>query len=84
MRVPAISGEKLVSCLTKKFGFQIVRQKGSHVSLRHPDGRAVTVPCHKGEDLSRGLLIKIIKKEVKISVEDFMKFFTILFTFFNN
>ncbi|HLW48817.1 MAG TPA: type II toxin-antitoxin system HicA family toxin [bacterium] len=27
-------------------GFSIARTKGSHVRLRHPDGRAVTVPVH--------------------------------------
>ncbi|HHV57920.1 MAG TPA: addiction module toxin, HicA family [Firmicutes bacterium] len=27
-------------------GFSRVRQKGSHVFFRHPDGRTATVPCH--------------------------------------
>jgi predicted RNA binding protein YcfA (HicA-like mRNA interferase family) len=36
-------------------GFQAVRQKGSHIFYRHPDGRTTTVP-HSGRDLA-GLLI---------------------------
>jgi len=39
-----------------KWGFQIVRQKGSHVFYRHPDGRYTTLPHHKGQDISRPLI----------------------------
>ncbi len=84
MNIPSISSQKLVNCLVKKFGFQIVRQKGSHISLRHEDGRAVTVPWHQGKDLSKGLLIKIIKKEVKVSVKDFFKVFQLFLLMINN
>ena len=40
---PAITGKKLISLLDK-FGFVASRQRGSHVMLRHPDGRATVVP----------------------------------------
>jgi len=30
----------------EKIGFKVVRQKGSHVYLKHPDGRATVVPGH--------------------------------------
>lgn len=42
-------------------GFEQVRQKGSHKFFRHPDGRTVTVPEHRGEDLGRGILAKILR-----------------------
>jgi predicted RNA binding protein YcfA (HicA-like mRNA interferase family) len=42
-------------------GFQQVRQRGSHKFFRHPDGRAATVPDHRGEDLGRGILAKILR-----------------------
>jgi len=32
----------------KRHGFEQVRQSGSHLILRHTDGRRVTVPIHKG------------------------------------
>ncbi len=41
-------------------GFRQSRQKGSHKFFRHPDGRTVVVPDHKGEDLGRGILAKIL------------------------
>ncbi|MDZ7664869.1 MAG: type II toxin-antitoxin system HicA family toxin [Desulfotignum sp.] len=32
-----------------------VRQKGSHVRMRHTDGRVTSVPCHPGQDIGKGL-----------------------------
>ena len=52
-----------------KLGFQIVRQRGSHVGMKHPDGRVTVVPVHKGEDLGRGIL-RQISKDVQISKEE--------------
>jgi predicted RNA binding protein YcfA (HicA-like mRNA interferase family) len=36
----------------RKLGFARVRQRGSHVFYRHPDGRTTTVPHHKRRDLA--------------------------------
>ena len=51
-------------------GFEKVRQKGSHVFYRHPDGRTTTVPHHGGRVLARSLIREILK-EIKISVEEY-------------
>ena len=59
-RLPSLNGEQIVQALGKA-GFQVLRQKGSHIYLKHPDGRATVVPVHKGESVGRGLLRKIIK-----------------------
>ncbi len=48
-----------------------MRQKGSHVFLRHFDGRTIVIPNHPGEKLDRGLLNKIIKKDLQINREEF-------------
>jgi len=45
----------------ESLGFAQVRQKGSHRFFRHQDGRTATVPDHKGEDLGRGILAKILR-----------------------
>ena len=55
-------------------GFQIVRQKGSHVFFQHPDGRTTVVPNHPGEEIDRRLLNKIIKHDLKMTREEFMKY----------
>jgi predicted RNA binding protein YcfA (HicA-like mRNA interferase family) len=48
MKLPALTGKQIVEIL-KKAGFEEVRQKGSHVFLKHPDGRRTFVPVHAGE-----------------------------------
>ena len=55
-------------------GFEKIRQEGIYVFFRHPDGRTTVIPNHPGEKLDRGLLIKIVKKDLGISKEDFMKY----------
>jgi len=50
-----------------------MRQSGSHIFLRHKDGRTTVVPNHPGEKLDRGLLNKIIRKDASISREEFEK-----------
>ena len=59
-RLPVLSARELIRIL-EKMGFEIVRQRGSHVRLKHEDGRVVTVPAHAGQDVSRGLLRKILR-----------------------
>lgn len=59
-KLPVIKGSELIAAL-RKAGFETVRQRGSHVRLRHPDGRVVTIPIHAGEELGRGLLRKILR-----------------------
>ena len=59
-RLPILSGRKVIRAL-EQIGFEVVRQKGSQVRLKHEDGRVVTVPVHVGQDTSRGLLRKILR-----------------------
>ena len=54
------------------WGFQVVRRKGSHVFYRHPDGRYTTLPHHKGQDISRPLIRKILN-EIQVSLEVFVE-----------
>jgi len=53
-------------------GFEIVRTHGSHVVLKHPDGRITVVPVHARESISVGLLLKIMN-DAKIEREEFVK-----------
>ena len=69
-RLPALTAKELIRAL-EKAGFQMIRQRGSHVRLRHPDGRVVTVPVHAGQ-IGRGLLKKILR-DARMSIEDLLK-----------
>ena len=70
-KLPSLEGEQVIKALNKA-GFEVFRQKGSHVYLKHSDGRATVVPVHKGEAVGKGLLMKILK-DVDIEKEDFIK-----------
>ena len=55
-----------------KWGFQVIRQKGSHVFYRQADGRYTTLPHHKGQDISRPLIRKILN-EIQATPESFIE-----------
>ncbi len=65
---PAKSDE--VTRVLERLGFTCIRQSGSHAVYHHADGRWTTVPIHKGKDLGKGSLRKIIK-DAKISIDEF-------------
>lgn len=69
--LPIVNSRQLISTL-ERTGFEIVRQRGSHVRLKHPDGRVVTVPLHSGRDIGRGLLRKILR-DSELSREEFIE-----------
>ena len=53
-----------------RLGFARVRQRGSHVFYRHPDGRTTTVPHHGGRDLARPLIREILR-EIELTSQEF-------------
>ena len=65
---PTLTGSALIRAL-KKFGFEVIRTKGSHHFLKHPDGRCTVVPVHSGESIGRGLLSQILR-DCDITKED--------------
>ncbi len=66
-----ISGKELCKILEKK-GFEMIKGKGSHVRLKHLDGRRTIIPIHGNEKLGKGLLREILK-QVKLSKEEFLE-----------
>lgn len=72
-KLPLLTGIELIKIL-QKIGFKVIRQRGSHVFLQHPDGRTTVIPVHPGEEIDRALLNKIIKKDLKMSREEFLKY----------
>jgi len=59
-RLPGLTGKRLISALAK-LGFDVIRVRGSHHFLRHPDGRSTIVPVHANETIGPGLLNKILR-----------------------
>lgn len=57
---PAVTGAQLIRAL-RKLGFDVIRIKGSHHFLQHPDGRITVVPVHRGETIGPGLMAQILR-----------------------
>lgn len=71
--LPGVTGKSLLAAL-RTAGFAVLRSKGSHHFLRHPDGRTTVVPVHAGETIGPGLLSKILR-DCELSREEFAKLF---------
>ena len=70
-RLPRLKGKEVIRAL-ERAGFRIIRTKGSHTFLRHPDGRATVVPFHSSETIGPGLL-RAILRDVEISVDELLE-----------
>lgn len=68
---PTLSGTRLIKAL-RRMGFDVIRIKGSHHFLRHPDGRTTVVPVHRGESIGPGLLVQILR-DCEITRSDLRK-----------
>jgi predicted RNA binding protein YcfA (HicA-like mRNA interferase family) len=71
-KLKPISSRQLIK-IVKKLGFEFARQKGSHATFVNKDGRIVVIPIRSGKKIDRGLLLKIIKKELQITRNEFEK-----------
>ena len=70
MKLPRLTGKEIAK-VVEIMGFVYSHTTGSHMVYKHPDGRRTTIPYHAGEDIGPGLLNKIIKKDLKITREEF-------------
>ena len=67
-KLPVLSGEQIIQKL-KGIGYEVSRQRGSHVRLKHLMGARdpLTVPLH--DEISPGLL-KAILRQAKTTIEE--------------
>lgn len=66
-RQPVLSGDRLIKALAKD-GWEVVRQRGSHVRLKKPGRRnALVVPLHK--EIKKGTLAGILR-DAELETED--------------
>ena len=69
-KTPRLTGGQVVERL-RGAGFEVVRRRGSHVVMRHSDGRVTVVPVHAGEILSKGTMSKI-RRDIAADRESFI------------
>lgn len=70
-KLPSITSDQIIKAL-QKIGFEKIRQKGSHLRLKHPDNRIVTIPTHTDKILGKGLLRKILR-DCELSVQELLE-----------
>lgn len=73
-RMPRLTGDRVIQCL-RRVGFEIARRRGSHVMLKHYDGRSTVVPVHSGETVGAGLMSKI-QNDLGVDRKTFIRLLT--------
>jgi predicted RNA binding protein YcfA (HicA-like mRNA interferase family) len=71
-KLPAVSGQQAVRVF-RRLGYEVVRQRGSHLRLRHlhdPARLPLTIPDHRV--LKLGLLRRLIR-DAQIDVDEFIR-----------
>jgi predicted RNA binding protein YcfA (HicA-like mRNA interferase family) len=66
-RLPQVLPERLIRALSR-VGFVVFRQRGSHVTLRHPDGRKTIIALHSFP-LKKGTLTGILR-EIRLTPDE--------------
>lgn len=69
-KLPVVSGPETIRAL-ERIGYEVVRQRGSHLRLRHPsdsDRKPVTLPNHA--ELKAGTL-RAILRDANLTVDVF-------------
>ncbi|HWQ96330.1 MAG TPA: type II toxin-antitoxin system HicA family toxin [Candidatus Methylomirabilis sp.] len=69
-KINPLPAKEVVKAL-EKIGFQQIRQKGSHLFMRHSDGRTTLITVHPGEDIGKGMIRKIIS-DARITREEWL------------
>ena len=70
-KLPQVKAAQLGHAL-ERCGFQKVRQKGSHATYKHPDGRRVTIPVHPTKTVPKATL-RAILRDAGLSVNDLLQ-----------
>lgn len=70
-KLPIIKARELLKTLNK-LEFYKHHQVGSHIQLKHPDGRRTTIPYHPNQEIRRGTL-KAIIDDLEMTVDEFIE-----------
>lgn len=60
-RLPRVTADQVLAKLLRA-GFTVVRTSGAHMRIRHPDGRATTIPRHSRKTLKPKTLQTILSQ----------------------
>ncbi len=69
MKLPLLSGRQVVKAL-ERLGFIEVHRKGSHVKMKHADGRMIVFPFH--DEIDR-FTLKGALRDAEVDMDEFLK-----------
>ena len=69
MKLPLLSGRQVVAAL-ERLGFVEIHRKGSHIKMKHPDGRRIVFPFH--DEIDR-FTLKGALRDAGVDIEEFLK-----------
>lgn len=69
MKLPLLSGKQVVKAL-ERLNFTEVSRKGSHVKMKHADGRMIVFPFH--DEVDR-FTLKGALRDAEIEAEEFLE-----------
>ncbi|MGB0386837.1 MAG: type II toxin-antitoxin system HicA family toxin [Ardenticatenaceae bacterium] len=69
MKLPLLSGRKVRAAL-RRLGFVEVHRRGSHIKMKHPDGRIIVFPYHNPVDR---YTLKGALRDADVDVKKFLK-----------
>jgi predicted RNA binding protein YcfA (HicA-like mRNA interferase family) len=68
MKLPLLSRRQVLSTL-KRLGFVELSRKGSHVKMKHDDGRKIVIPYH--DEINRYTLRGALK-DAEVNIKEFI------------
>ena len=68
MKLPLLSGRQVMAAL-QRLGFVEIHRKGSHVKMKHPDGRLIVFPFH--DEMDR-FTLKGALRDGDVEIEGFL------------
>ncbi|MFQ5963794.1 MAG: type II toxin-antitoxin system HicA family toxin [Candidatus Scalinduaceae bacterium] len=69
MKLPLLSGRQVLSTL-KRLGFIELHRRGSHIKMKHPNGKKIVFPYH--DEIDRYTL-KGALKDAEVDIDEFIK-----------
>ena len=68
MKLPVLSARQVLAAL-KRLGFIEVHRKGSHVKMKHADGRVIVFPFH--DEVDR-FTLKGALRDADVDIQEFL------------
>jgi predicted RNA binding protein YcfA (HicA-like mRNA interferase family) len=68
---PSMKARRLLTILTREpLNYRVVRQTGSHRTLRAPGRPRILFAFHDGETIPRGLVRKVLVRDAKLDDDE--------------